>query len=597
LAQIFGLDFGTTTTLAAFIQNGRANVIVNSDDDLPHPSVIWYRGTETVVGRLAKDQLTEQQTGIVGDIIRSPKSFLGKDTDIHVGGVARKASDVVGDLINHVKEDAINRDYGLAFERAVVTVPINMNGAARKELREAAYRANLRTHQIVHEPLAALYGYLRRLPDFKKKLAELDRKIILVFDWGGGTLDLTLCRIIGGRIVQIQNRGDDSVGGDRFDEKIVNFTKRKHSEEHALQEWPDEQPNAEATLNARCESAKISLSDQRSRTIFVSNYLQSDGPEKTLEVSITRENLVEETKDIVDAALRNINLILETTGINNNSIALCLATGGTIQMPYVRERLLEKFGPARLPKIENSDQIIAEGAAWLAHDGVGLRLSKPFELLYADDSYSVLIDETVDLPTEGKVLKRNYGMYCVDPRDQFAKFQVARPRWPGQSLSSDEREIFTTISIPVDPNARPLLERLEFSVEIDENLIASVHAVSSIVGGEASAAIHDLEFGLFFPTDGQKPDDDPTLERNKRTHNTSGQIRLRSNVIDNNNAWNLVPGEIIEKYKSNYLDTRNNPPSKQIDEKMYYTPCSVCGRYEYDINLKGCDSCPAISRL
>ena len=105
MAETFGLDFGTTTTLAAFVQNNRVNILVNREDDLPHPSAVWYAGGEEIVlGRKAKNQLTQPRTGIVGDVVRSLKPFLGKGTDVHVGGVARKPVDVVGKFLSFIKK-------------------------------------------------------------------------------------------------------------------------------------------------------------------------------------------------------------------------------------------------------------------------------------------------------------------------------------------------------------------------------------------------------------------------------------------------------------------------------------------------------------
>jgi molecular chaperone DnaK (HSP70) len=207
------------------------------DGNEPHPSVVWYRSSEkTVVGRIAKQNLGSRQSGVIGDFVRSPKFNLGKGHPVHVAGRNLAASDVVSEILAYLHNDVMREERRLkniSLERAVVTIPVTMHGPARQELREAAHKAGIRIHQFVHEPLAALYGYLRAYPNFRRRIAELENKVALVFDWGGGTLDLTLCKFVHGSLVQIANRGDTEVGGDRFDEAIADWV-RESTESNIL---------------------------------------------------------------------------------------------------------------------------------------------------------------------------------------------------------------------------------------------------------------------------------------------------------------------------------------------------------------------------
>lgn len=430
-------------------------------------------------------------------------------------------------------------------------------------------------------------------------MAELEGQTTLVFDWGGGTLDLTLCKFIGGTLVQIQNKGDNNVGGDRFDERLVHNAKSEHAKQHGLTHWPGEMPNADAKLLSECETAKITLSSRDEANIFVPNFLRADGPERNLEIKLTKSNLVRLSCDLIDDGLQNIDSLLESAGIKESSVALCLATGGMVQVPHIRERLLERFGPARVPSITNSDRIIAEGAAWIANDGLRLRLAKPFELLHADDTYVPIISERADLPTENNEQLFKLGMYCVDPRDGFAKFQFARPKWPGRSLQADPRHVYTALTVNVDPTAKPLEERLEVEVCIDHDLIVTANVRSSLVGDEAQVEVHDLEFGLGLAPAGEEPsqtEDDLPPSGGRRPRGTSppekrarlhGNVRLRSNVSIRHDAWSLVPGEIVSRYAPAYFSLT---PHQHV-ENSYYWPCSICGRFSHDIKLNGCDSC------
>jgi molecular chaperone DnaK (HSP70) len=229
MAATFGLDFGTTNSLVTVIGTDpgtmRASPQVLTHDGKPHPSVVWYSGAKPVVGRQAKNQLNELGLGVFGDIVRSPKMFLGSPMGIDVGGVTRQAVDVVADVLHFLRQEALSRGIrGNPFESAVITIPVNMSGTARAELRQAAQKAGIRIHQFVHEPLAALYGCLRGRPNFRQELANLDRRLVLVFDWGGGTLDITLCQLQNGILTQVFNDGDDEVGGGSTKRSILTPT-------------------------------------------------------------------------------------------------------------------------------------------------------------------------------------------------------------------------------------------------------------------------------------------------------------------------------------------------------------------------------------
>jgi molecular chaperone DnaK len=592
MAKIYGLDFGTTNSLASIVVGEKMLSLVNEDDQMPHPSVIRYHGDDVVVGRAAKNAIETTDVGVIGDFVRSPKRYLGSGEKIHVGGVARGVSDVVAEILRHVRDDARQRN--LAGE-SVMTIPVNAVGRARRDLREAALKAGLHIHQFVQEPFAALYGYLRSQPDFRRRLADLEGQIVLVFDWGGGTLDLTLCKITKGMLVQIQSKGDNTVGGDRFDDRLIRYAKNEHMRQYGIDSVANEFPHAEAKLISQCETAKIALSDRSSATIAVAHYLRSDGPDHTLEVKITREDLVELTRDIVDAGMNNIDQVLESTGVNQASIALCVATGGMVRMPYIRERLLERFDPLRVPKIDDGDRIISQGAAWIAHDRVRLTLAKPFELLLGDDNYSTLISEGTELPIENE----NYGFpfkaYCVDPRDGYGKFQFARPVWPDRNLPGDPRRTYATLLVAVDEEARPLTERLHIDVNIDHDLVATVTASSSMVGHRSEREIHNLELGLSMGQ-GVKEQTYHTDNKGQRNNEVNlrrevGAIKFRSNIVRGNQTWDLVPGDLIKKYK-NKLPPLWEPTRRQHDEEMYYVPCSLCQRTWHQIRLEGSENCP-----
>ena len=498
MAEIFGLDFGTTNSLAASIAGERA-VLYEDDEGRAVPSVVYYQGTDTIVGRRAKDQLDRADAGVIGDAVRSPKAQLGSGQSIFVAGAAREPREVVAEILRHVRTQAqehpANSGAQLPFDEAVMTIPVNMDGRARRELRDAGRDAGISVHQFVHEPLAALYAYLREQPDPRRTAAELEGKLMLVFDWGGGTLDLTLCQLVGGTLVPVHNRGDDRVGGDQFDERLRHLVRRRHADQNGLTTL-DQQPGAGAKLLNRCEQAKISLSSGDDAPVFVPNYLATGGPASDIDVSVSRIELEELTRDLVEQGLESIDLLLRRAGVPDAGLELILATGGMVQMPVIGRRLRERFGPIRVPELEHGERMIAKGAAWIAHDRCRLRLAKPFEVLLADEMPATLIADDVDLPTRDTERSYEFGMHCVDPRDGFARFQFLRPVRPGRTQPTDPRLPYSTLLLPIDTSVRPLVERLTLNVRIDHDLVASVKVRSDLAGEEAVAEIHGLEFGL-----------------------------------------------------------------------------------------------------
>ena len=276
----FGIDFGTTNSLASVVVRDRALPLTDVATGRPHPSVVWYRGSEIVVGREAKQYLDITAEGAPPGFVRSPKMRLRREGPIFVDGRPIDPTDPVSKVLQHLKRDAAaprDRATGYDLRSAVMTIPVDFGGRERRALRQAALKAGIGVIQFVHEPVAALYGYLRAQPDYRRELARLEGRSVLVFDWGGGTLDLTLCRIQGGSIRQIASLGDNEVGGDEFDGRLRNLLRQKHAAVHKLEDVVGlEQSGMAAKLLNECEKVKIALSrpDVDSHDVIIRNFLR-----------------------------------------------------------------------------------------------------------------------------------------------------------------------------------------------------------------------------------------------------------------------------------------------------------------------------------
>lgn len=586
MARAIGFDFGTTNSLVSIVDGSRCIPIL--EKGLPHPSVVCYQGTQVIVGRKAKERLANAGVGVMGNVVRSPKTLLG-ESKVFVEGVPRNPKDMVADIVKYVCSHASEQQPG-DYGHAVVTIPVDMNGARRRELRDAFRMAGVNIVQFIHEPLAALYGHLCsevdskgnhvRKPSFEDHLKKLNRELILVFDWGGGTLDLTLCQVVDGMVVQIMNDGCSNVGGDVLDNIIRNEIVMRCLAKRGIAEEVPQQVDAASRLLDRAERAKIELSTKDGFTVFVPDYFRIAQGDKDIEYKLTRDELEEIVTNKVDEGMQRIHGLLDKARISPSSIALCLATGGMVNMPLIKSRLREIFGPQRLNVSERGNTIISEGAAWIAYDKANLSLAKNVELLVAPSTYFPVIKAGAKMPREGEIQKADTtSLYCTDPRDGKAKFQVAVPKKPGRKVqATDERTILDCLSIEVDDKAKPFFERLLLQVAVDENLILHVSARSLVKNDADKVEIHNLEFGLDLPVDSDEIGKWNNIGGDTgQIKSPAGSVSLRPNISTSADDA-LIPGELLYQINRGYFDLRLDPPKHQILEKLYYTPCSGCGR-------------------
>ena len=582
--SVLGFDFGTTNSLVSVV---RGNRVINylDDEQRPVPSVVCYEGTRTIVGRAARERMAQAGLGVQGNIVRSPKMYLGRD-GVFVEGIERSPVDIVADVVRHVMSTAKATHRGrdlTEMSGAVVTIPVDMEGYRRLALRDAFRLAGLGIVQFVHEPLAALYG-LFRSQDLEGMLRRYDRKLILVFDWGGGTLDLTLCRPIGDMVVQLLNDGTNEVGGDVFDETIKNSLVKRICVARGFDEAMETQAGAGARLLDRCERAKIDLSMRSSVAVYVGSYFHGVEDED-FDYTLTRDELDGLVGPLLQKGFHRIEKLLEAAGYAPEQVALCVATGGMSNMPAVRRRLHEWFGPERVQIPDGTATLIAEGAAWIAADKAGLKLAKNVELVLARKSYLPLVKAETAMPREGEVQQQTFHLYCTDPRDGVAKFQICTPKRAGALvLPNEPRTHLENVSVKVDPMARPFHERLELDIQITDDLILKAHARSLNLGDQDLREVHNLEFGLSFPTakPGRSPDDEagPT-PNDDATPADQGALSIRANVGDRADP-RLVPGEYLYTFDPFYFDRRSDPPEEQDLERLYYESCMGCGRASSD---------------
>lgn len=584
-----GFDFGTTNSLVSVVVGDRVVDVMDSDGR-PHPSVVRYEGEAVIVGREARDELEAVGIGVHGNTVRSPKFLLGNEVEV-VGGVERNPIDIVADVIKHVKTESLRSRQAERLDGlrdAVVTIPVTMNGPRRRALREAYLAADISVVQFVHEPLAAIYGYIRGAEDPDEMLRRLARRNVLVVDWGGGTLDLTLCRVEPNRILQLRNGGTSQVGGDEFDDVIYKEVVNRFAHEHGIEGGDTGLPEARLRLRQDAEENKIALSERANVSFYRPGYFHRSGT--TLKYSLSRSEMEEITRPLVDAGAAEIHSLLESVGLAAAQVSQVVVVGGMAAMPAIRSRLHEIFGPERVVIPANSATLVSQGAAWIAHDTQRLVLAKPVELELARGNYLPLARAGQVMPTAGKVWRNRVHLYCADPTDGSAKFPFVSPtELLDYPQASSRRTTLGKVSIAVDPKARPLTERLELNIVVDENLVLIVEARSAQANDHRRAEYYDLEFGLGLGESGRLealPDDvapeGETAQHGSQAEPQAAGIALRANLVDDERLQAAIPGDVL------YLHNRaafSPPPmpgplatDEQKREHLYYKPCAGCQR-------------------
>lgn len=578
---VVGFDFGTTNSMASVVIGN--DVINFLEDGKPIPSVVSFEGGKVEVGRKAHDKLTSAGLGVQGSTVRSPKTLLGREEQL-IDGVRRDPLQMVEQVLSYVRQHALqsNTVRDLKMDRVVATIPVNMEGHRRALLRQAFRQAGMGVVQFVHEPLAALYGYLRTSEGSADLIRRYDGKLLLVFDWGGGTLDLTLCRVLNGLLVQVANDGTEDVGGDFFDEELRNEAEKRSRREQGLSDDVEVFPEARKRLLHECEQAKINLSDRNTWNVYVDPYYQSD-EQTDLQLNLSRDDMQGIVGHLVQKGVSRIERLLEREGYSTASVELCLATGGMVNMPMVKNRLDELFGPGRVHVPKRSAPAIAEGAAWVAHDEARLHLAKNVELSLARNSYMPLLQAGLEMPLEREQRRERFDLYCADPSDGHGKFNLVSPHRPGpRVLPNDKRRTLGTMLVKVDAKARPFRERLELEVRVDENLVLTATAWSLNQKGHAVAEVHDLEFALATPgaTSSWLKTNLFDEDRDGIT-NEPGDLSMRSNIAAREDD-SLVPGEVLYRFNPFYFVTDRHPPQIQVEERLYYEPCCICGAASND---------------
>lgn len=344
--KIIGIDLGTTNSCVAIMENGEVKVIVNPEGNRTTPSVVAYKNGDRIVGDAAKRQLVTNKESVY-----SVKRKMGTNQTVSMEGKSYTPQEVSAMILAYMKSYA-EAYVGEKITKAVITVPAYFNDAQRQATKDAGKIAGLDVERIINEPTAAALAFGIDKTDKEQK--------VLVFDLGGGTFDVSILELADGTFEVLSTAGDNVLGGDDFDQVIVNWLVDNFKKDNGVDLSSDKM--ALQRLKESAEKAKKDLSSTVSTQIslpFIS--AGANGP-LHIETSLSRAAFENMTKTLLERCIAPVRQALKDSGLTKNDIHQVLLVGGMTRMPAVQELVRQELGKEPNKSV-NPDEVVAIGAA------------------------------------------------------------------------------------------------------------------------------------------------------------------------------------------------------------------------------------------